>query len=107
MTVELAVEEEPLPEAVATAAYFMVAECLANADRHAGAETAPCAWRRADGQRGDRGGRRRLRRRGRAAGTGLRGLADRMAVLGGRLAVESPAGEGTRVLAAIPLEPAA
>ena len=38
-----------------------------------------------------------------AAGTGLRGLADRVDVLGGRFRVDSPAGGGTTVSAAIPL----
>ena len=42
-----------------------------------------------------------------AKGTGLRGLADRVDVLGGRLEVESPAGAGTRVTAVVPLEQAA
>jgi signal transduction histidine kinase len=41
------------------------------------------------------------------AGTGLRGLADRVAALGGRLDVESPAGAGTRVVASLPLSAAA
>jgi signal transduction histidine kinase len=36
-------------------------------------------------------------------GSGLRGLADRVESLGGRLALESPPGGGTRLLAAIPL----
>jgi signal transduction histidine kinase len=38
-----------------------------------------------------------------ATGTGLRGLADRVQSLGGTLDVHSPAGRGTRVVAAIPL----
>jgi signal transduction histidine kinase len=38
-------------------------------------------------------------------GTGLRGLADRVEALAGRLDVESPAGGGTRVRAEIPLQP--
>ena len=37
------------------------------------------------------------------AGTGLRGLADRIEALGGRLDVDSPAGAGTRVSARLPL----
>jgi signal transduction histidine kinase len=36
-------------------------------------------------------------------GSGLRGLVDRVEALDGRLAVESPAGAGTRVRAEIPL----
>jgi signal transduction histidine kinase len=35
-------------------------------------------------------------------GSGLRGLADRVEALGGRLVVESPAGGGTRVVGEIP-----
>jgi signal transduction histidine kinase len=37
------------------------------------------------------------------AGTGLRGLADRVEALGGRLTLHSPAGAGTTVRASIPL----
>jgi signal transduction histidine kinase len=36
-------------------------------------------------------------------GAGLRGLADRLEALGGTLAVDSPAGAGTRLLARIPV----
>ena len=35
-------------------------------------------------------------------GDGLRGLADRVEALGGRLALESPPGGGTRVTASLP-----
>jgi signal transduction histidine kinase len=35
-------------------------------------------------------------------GEGLRGLADRVEALGGRLTLDSPAGAGTRLLAEIP-----
>ena len=38
-----------------------------------------------------------------ASGSGLRGLADRVAALDGRFSVESPAGAGTRLRAEIPL----
>ena len=40
----------------------------------------------------------------RGRGTGLRGLADRVDALGGRLRIESPAGRGTVVRAEIPCE---
>ena len=42
-----------------------------------------------------------------AAGSGLRGLVDRVAVLDGKLTVESPTGGGTSVEAEIPLTGAA
>jgi signal transduction histidine kinase len=38
-------------------------------------------------------------------GTGLRGLTDRLAVLDGRLELFSPPGEGTRLVARIPIQP--
>ena len=38
-------------------------------------------------------------------GSGLRGLADRIEALGGRLDVESPCGAGTVVRATLPLRP--
>ena len=101
--VALAVEPAPLPEQVASAVYFLVAECLANAARHAAAETVAVRVARCDDvlevEVGDDGA-------GGAdppGGTGLRGLADRVDVLGGRFRVESPAGGGTSVTAAIPL----
>ena len=37
-----------------------------------------------------------------AAGSGLRGLADRVAALGGRFTVTSPPGEGTTLRAELP-----
>jgi signal transduction histidine kinase len=40
-----------------------------------------------------------------ASGTGLRGLADRVDALGGRLEIDSPQGTGTRVSALLPLRP--
>jgi signal transduction histidine kinase len=42
-----------------------------------------------------------------ARGSGLRGLADRVAALDGTITLESPAGGGTRLHAAIPCEPPA
>jgi signal transduction histidine kinase len=38
-------------------------------------------------------------------GSGLRGLADRVETLGGTLRVESPSGQGTSIIAEIPLDP--
>jgi signal transduction histidine kinase len=101
--VDLDVCDDPLPEAVATGAYFIVAECMANAVRHADAASISVRVSRSaaaleievadDGCGGADA----------AAGTGLRGLADRVEVLGGRLEVASPPGQGTRVTATIAL----
>jgi signal transduction histidine kinase len=101
--VSLSVTGDELAEPVATAAYFLVAECLANAVRHASAREVAvrivCAGDALEVEVSDDG----VGGADPRAGTGLRGLADRLDVLGGRLAVDSPQGAGTRVRAAIPL----
>jgi signal transduction histidine kinase len=95
----------PLPEAVEATAYFVVAEALTNVAKYAGA-TAATVDLRHDGERlrievaDDGCGGADL-----AAGSGLRGLDDRVQALGGTLAVTSPAGGGTVVTAAIPPAP--
>jgi len=92
------------PANVEATAYFVVAEALTNVARYAGASHAAVSLRAADGQlvvevRDDgRGGADPAR------GSGLRGLADRVAAIGGTLEVSSPAGSGTTVRASLPLE---
>jgi signal transduction histidine kinase len=91
-----------VPGAVAPAAYFVVAEALANAIKHAApaelAVAVACDERalrvevRDDGAGGAQPGR----------GAGLRNMADRLEVVGGTLAVASPPGEGTTVTGEIP-----
>jgi signal transduction histidine kinase len=101
--VELVVPEMPLPESAALAAYFLVAESLTNVARYSEASVARVSAGREDGvlrvEVSDDG----IGGADPTAGTGLRGLADRMQVLGGDLAVDSPPGAGTRVTATIPL----
>jgi signal transduction histidine kinase len=97
---------ERLPGPVESAAYFVVSEALANVAKYARATEAAVAVRREngvvtvdvtdDGIGGADAGR----------GSGLRGLADRVAALDGTLAVESPAGAGTHLHAEIPCPPA-
>lgn len=92
-----------LPELVETTAYFIVAEALTNAAKYARCSRAAVEARvgvdalvvevRDDGVGGADPGK----------GSGLRGLADRVNGLGGRLDVESPPGEGTSVKASITL----
>jgi signal transduction histidine kinase len=101
--VELDVPEMQLPERIALAAYFLVAESLTNVARYARANGARvgAAWEdgmlRIDVSDDGVGGADPT------TGTGLRGLADRVAVLGGTMRVDSPPGAGTRVTAEIPL----
>ena len=94
-----------LPEPVELAAYFVVAEALTNVAKYAQASEASVrAWR--DGELAvvevsddGVGGADDTR------GSGLRGLADRVEALDGRLRVVSPAGAGTVVTAELPCGP--
>jgi signal transduction histidine kinase len=91
-----------LPEAIEVAAYYIVAESLANIGKHARAEAVRVEVLRQDGlvlvEVADDG----VGGADTEHGSGLRGLADRVEALGGRLRVWSPAGAGTRVSAEIP-----
>ncbi|MFG2003462.1 sensor histidine kinase [Spirillospora sp. NPDC048911] len=94
--------DDRLPEPIEAAAYFVVCEGLANVGKHAYARSVTVAVTRTAGQVvveivDDGVGGADTER-----GSGLRGLADRVEALGGRLRVWSPAGGGTRVKAEIP-----
>jgi signal transduction histidine kinase len=96
--------EAPLPEPVEVAAYYVVAEALANAAKHAQASVA-----RLDAEASDSAMRLEIRDDGvggadLSRGTGLIGLRDRVEALGGTLTMESPAGNGTSVLVRLPLD---
>lgn len=97
------VPEAPLNPSVEAAAYFVTAEALTNVAKYAHACVASVELSVEDG---------RLRVQVRddgvggadpTAGTGLRGLRDRVDALDGRLDVDSPPGEGTTVTVEIPL----
>jgi signal transduction histidine kinase len=101
--IELEALCERLPERVEAAAYYLVSEALTNAARHAEASSVGVRLRCA-------GGRLRIEVRddgiGGAdarAGSGLRGLADRVEALGGRLELHSPPGAGTTLTGEIPI----
>ncbi|WP_203918029.1 sensor histidine kinase [Rugosimonospora africana] len=98
----LGVLTERPPEGVESVAYFVVSEALANVVRHARATSAAVNLSRAGGllvvEVRDDG-------RGGAdpdAGSGLAGLADRAAAVGGRLLLASPAGGPTVVRVELP-----
>jgi signal transduction histidine kinase len=91
-----------LPEPKEVAAYYVVAESLTNTAKYARASSAAVDVRQVDGRLvvevvDDGVGGADTR-----GGSGLRGLADRVEALGGRLRVWSPVGGGTRVRAEIP-----
>lgn len=94
--------DERLPEAVELAAYFVVAEALTNVAKYANASHATVEVARQNGrvlvEVADDG----VGGADPEQGTGLRGLADRLAVIEGRLEVESGRGRGTTVRARIP-----
>jgi PAS domain S-box-containing protein len=96
------VSSKRFPPGVESAAYFVVAEALTNVARYAEATEARVSVCCEDGHvlvevRDDgRGGANP------GGGSGLRGLADRLATLEGELGVHSPPGEGTTITARIP-----
>jgi signal transduction histidine kinase len=91
-----------MPQAVELAVYFVTCEALANVGKYAGATAASVRLSRTsagvaieiadDGVGGASA----------AHGSGLDGLADRVAALDGHLLVTSPPGEGTVITAELP-----
>ena len=101
MTIEAAPGER-LPDPIEAAAYFVVSEALANVVKYASATKATVTVARANGvlivDVTDNGvGGADLE-----AGTGLRGLVDRVNALDGELHIDSAPGRGTSVRAEIP-----
>jgi signal transduction histidine kinase len=100
--VEVRIPPDRFPTEVEATAYFVVCEALANVVKHAHASEAAVNAGLVDGRLrveivdDGAGGADATR------GTGLRGLADRVAAVGGSLRFDSPTGAGTRVTAEIP-----
>jgi signal transduction histidine kinase len=103
LPVSVEVTAQRLPAALEATAYFIIAEALTNAIRHARASSAQIAADidgdvlrlevRDDGVGGARSGE----------GSGLLGLRDRAAALNGELRIQSPPGEGTVIAATLPI----
>jgi signal transduction histidine kinase len=94
--------EGRLPPAIEAAAYFVVAEGLTNVVKYSNADHATVGVHRRGGAlevivADDGVGGARI-----DAGSGLRGLSDRLAALEGDLVVDSPLGGGTRLVARLP-----
>jgi signal transduction histidine kinase len=103
LPVETDVCDERFAPQIEASAYFIVSEALTNVVKHAGAGRASV---RADAD----GGLLRVEVRDDGAGaanmqggSGLVGLHDRVAALEGKFEIESPPGEGTRVVATLPV----
>jgi signal transduction histidine kinase len=95
---------ERLPQPVETAAYYVVAEALANATKHASASVAEVQVEMRDGTlhvsiRDDGVGGADP-----SQGSGLLGLIDRVEALGGTIAVTSPPGQGTSMVLDLPVD---
>ena len=103
LPVSVDVTDERFPAGVESTAYFVVSEALTNVTKHAHADSAQVTARvegallRVEIVDDGVGG---LRRTGIS---GLTGLEDRVSALHGSFLVESPAGQGTRVRALLPL----
>jgi signal transduction histidine kinase len=101
---EVEVRAPALPDRLASTAWFIAAEGITNAVKHAQAAT---TWVTVEQQ-----GRRLLIRveddgvggASADAGTGLQGLSDRVAALGGSMSLVSPPGEGTRLSIDLPVD---
>jgi signal transduction histidine kinase len=93
---------ERLPESIEVAAYFVVSEALTNVAKYAEASYATVNLQRANGRLVVEVADDGVGGADPDNGTGLRGLADRLAVIEGRLEVESPPGGGTTIRARIP-----
>jgi signal transduction histidine kinase len=96
---------ERLPQALETAAYYVVAEALANATKHASASVAQVDLDASDGTLrisiDDDG----VGGADPSQGSGLVGLIDRVEALGGTITVTSPPGHGTSMVLELPLLP--
>jgi signal transduction histidine kinase len=90
------------PEPVEVAAYFMVSECLTNVAKYAHASAVSVDVLRSDGELVVEVADDGVGGASGDAGSGLRGLAERVEALGGHLYVTSPSGDGTRIRAEIP-----
>jgi signal transduction histidine kinase len=95
-------DEEEVPDDVATTAYYVASEALANVIKHAGAESVAVSVARQDGHvhvriSDDGCGGAKAR-----PGSGLAGLVDRVAAAGGHLSVGAEPGRGTLVEAVLP-----
>lgn len=94
--------DQAVPDDIAATAYYVVSEAVTNAVKHAGAARIGLRVVQDDGRlcvRVEDDGRGGASVR---PGSGLAGLADRVAAAGGSLLVHSPAGGGTVVEAVLP-----
>ncbi len=100
--VSVDVGPERYSSAVEGAAYFVISEALANVTKYAKATKATVRVRGLADRMAIEVSDDGIGGADPQAGTGLRGLADRLAALDGTITVDSPAGGGTKISAQIP-----
>jgi signal transduction histidine kinase len=100
--IQLTAPSGRLPAAVEAAAYFLCSEALANIAKYAHASHASVRLETRDGVLAVEVADDGAGGADPAGGSGLRGLADRVEALGGRLRLDSPPGRGTRLTAELP-----
>jgi PAS domain S-box-containing protein len=96
--------DQRLPDPIEVGSYYVVAEALTNAAKHARASLVEVSVHATDTEL-----RLEIRDNGiggaaRGKGSGLTGLVDRVEALGGKMTIQSPSGSGTSLLANIPIE---
>ncbi|MBV9050371.1 MAG: hypothetical protein JOY58_19035 [Solirubrobacterales bacterium] len=100
--VDLEVTSDRLTAEIEANAYFVITEALTNVVKHSGAQSGKVGIRVVD-----RTLKLEVHDNGiggaRPDGSGLRGVADRIVALGGRLEIDSPDRGGTRLSATLPL----
>ena len=101
--IEVRAPSERLPAAVEAAAYFVCSEALTNIAKYAQASRASVRLETRDGVLAVEVTDDGVGGADPAGGSGLRGLADRVEALGGRLGIDSPPGRGTHLTAELPL----
>jgi len=98
-----ALPDRRLSPAIEATAYFVISEALANLAKYASATHATvgaeCRGSTLHVEVGDDG----VGGADASRGSGIRGLQDRVAAIGGRFTIESPKGQGTRLVAEIPI----
>ncbi|HZQ64557.1 MAG TPA: PAS domain S-box protein [Gaiellaceae bacterium] len=99
---DVSIEARP-PESVEIATYYVVSEALTNAAKHARASRVSVAVRSSDATLHAEVDDDGVGGAEASTGSGLVGLIDRVEALGGRFALDSPPGQGTRVSIELPL----
>ena len=102
--VSVDIGDERFPPAVEGAAYFVISEALANVTKYAKATKAMVRVRGTDDHLSIEVDDDGIGGADPHAGSGLRGLADRLAALDGTITIVSPIGGGTRISAQIPTD---